>query len=188
LDFAVKSLLNLKGDLIEQRWYQVLFYSHVTGGAIAIAVGGFQFSERLLRTRLKWHRVIGKVYIGAIAWSGTTGLIIALLAYGGWLAKLGFVTMAIGWLYTTTKGYLTIRAGKVLEHQRWMIRSYAFTLAALSFRLWLLGGPVFDLDFVLVYRIASWASWVGNIVLAEWLLAKGYVGNQLIKAPGTLVG
>ncbi|WP_020568815.1 DUF2306 domain-containing protein [Neolewinella persica] len=170
-DFEVKSLLLLKEELIRQRWYQLLFYSHLAGGAVALSLGGFQFSRTLLRKRKMLHRRIGKTYLMAVAWSGSTGLFIAFLAYGGWIAKLGFAGMAIGWLFTSWRGFQTIRAGNVDAHQRWMLRSYAFTLAAVSFRLWLLGGPLFGIDFLPLYRFDSWAAWVGNLVVAEVYLA-----------------
>jgi len=171
-DFEVKSLLRLKEELINQLWYQLLFYSHLAGGAIALAIGGFQFSRTLLRKRKRLHRRIGKIYLVAVAWSGSTGLFIAFLAYGGWIAKLGFAGMAIGWLFTSGQGLRTIKAGDVTAHQRWMMRSYAFTLAAVSFRLWLLGGPLFDIDFLPLYQFDSWASWVGNLIIAEIYLAR----------------
>jgi uncharacterized membrane protein len=182
-DFEVKSLLLLKEELIAQRWYQLLFYTHLAGGAIALSLGGFQFSRTLLRKRKALHRRIGKVYLVAVGWSGSTGLFIALLAYGGWIAKLGFAAMAIGWLFTTWQGFRSIKAGDVTVHQRWMLRSYAFTLAAVSFRLWLLGGPLFDIDFLPLYRFDSWASWMGNLIIAEVYLARQKLSPAPAAAP-----
>lgn len=170
-NFKIKGLLLLKEQLIHQQWYKLLFYSHLAGGAVALALGGFQFSRTLLQQRKRLHRQLGKIYLVAVGWSGSTGLFIAFLAYGGLAAKLGFAAMAVGWLFTSALGLHAITAGNIYAHQRWMLRSFAFTLAAVSFRIWLLAGPLLGIGFLPLYRFDSWASWLGNLIIVELYLA-----------------
>jgi len=64
-----------------------------------------------------------------------------------------------------------LRQRKFKEHRRWMIRSYALTLSAISLRIYqLILGSYFYLDPVVQYVFVSWASWVGNLLFAEFLI------------------
>src|SRR6185436_5200625 len=47
-------------DFIAPRWLPFLF--HVSGGMIALALGPFQFMERLRAARPKLHRQLGYAY------------------------------------------------------------------------------------------------------------------------------
>lgn len=65
--------------------------------------------------------------------------------------------------------YLTIRKKEINNHQKWMIRSYALTFAAVTLRIWL---PLFQygfgMDFLTAYMIIAWLCWVPNIIWAQW--------------------
>ncbi|MEK8132166.1 DUF2306 domain-containing protein [Paenibacillus filicis] len=98
------------------------------------------------------------------------------MASGGWIARTGFLTMDIGWLATTWLGVLAILRGRVREHRGWMLRSYAFTLAAVTLRLYQF--PLMLLfagQFEPGYRVVAWLCWVPNLLIAEWVARRQHL-------------
>ncbi len=169
------ALLSSKPLLLRQNaFWNAAFYTHITFGGVALLTGWPQFSTRLRRNSFTLHRLLGRMYVLAILLSGTTGFHIALHATGGLIPAAGFGTLAVLWLYTTLKAYTTIRQKQLLQHQAWMIRSYALTFAAVSLRLMI---PTFlstGLDFITAYSIIAWACWVPNLVFAQWRVNRLY--------------
>jgi hypothetical protein len=95
----------------------------------------------------------------------------AQLAYGGWITTLGFTLLALSWLATAVMAYTRIRQKEVQAHERWMIRNYALTFAAVTLRLHLpLLTAVLGLEFVTAYRTVAWLAWVPNLLIVEWFL------------------
>lgn len=173
LDFKIKSILQTKGELAQVLLYQVGFYSHVIGGGIALMTGAFQFFPKFRIKRITWHRFLGRIYVIACAWGGISGLGIALYATGGALAKVGFTSLALFWLYTTSMAYRTIKKGDVQAHREWMLRSFALTFAAVTLRLQLpFYMSVLTMDFYTAYRMVSWSCWVPNLLLIEWFIQR----------------
>ncbi len=163
-------LLSQKPDVIvgDQIWV-IQFYLHIMLGGLALLTGWSQFLKKFRSKNLNTHRFLGKIYIVAVLISGIAGLYIAVYAEGGLVAKIGFAGLALSWLFTTTRAYLTIRKGNINSHKRWMIRSYALTFAAVTLRIWL---PMFQygfgMDFISAYMIIAWLCWVPNLLWAEW--------------------
>ena len=173
LDFKVQDLLTEKGTLVQSKAYLFFFYLHIIPGMIALMSGPFQFVHYLRKKFLKAHRILGKVYVLACMIGGVAGFVIAYFAIGGWVATLGFMGMAVTWLYFTGKAWTSIRQRDVPAHQAWMIRSFAITLAAVTLRIWM---PIFmagfGMEFVPAYLIISWLSWVPNIFVANWIIKR----------------
>jgi len=160
-------------ELLASAVWNTGFYTHIAFGGLALLVGWVQFSKRFRNTNLKRHRLIGKIYMIAVLISGIAGLYVAFYATGGIIAKLGFGSLAIIWLYTTFMGYRTIRNGNVQKHEVFMIYSYAACFAAVTLRVWL---PMLTMafgDFIPAYRIVAWLCWVPNIIFAYfWVKRK----------------
>ena len=115
--------------------------------------------------------------------SGVSGLYIAYYANGGIVAQLGFTGLALSWLYTTSKAYLTIRRKEIDNHRKWMIRSYALTFAAVTLRIWL---PMlqygFGMEFESAYVIIAWLCWVFVLAgISALLISWSTVGFQSLK-------
>lgn len=170
LNFEIKGLLALKGKLLESSWYLPIFYTHVFLGTIALVSGGFQFFPKLRKGKGKWHRNLGITYTVTALMSSSTGLIISCFATGGWITISGFFTFSLFWLVSTLYGYRLIKSGQVAEHRNWMSRSYAAAFAAVTLRVWLLVFPYFGLAFIPAYQIASWMSWVINLLVVELVI------------------
>ena len=170
-----KGLLHSKpAELVNSTIWLTIFYTHISFGGIALLTGWTQFSQRLRNRYLNAHRIVGKIYVISVLLSSCAGLYVAFFATGGLITAMGFGTLALLWLFTMIKAYASIRRLDIAEHQKWMIRNYALTFAAVTFRIWT---PLF-IGFVLrnnvldSFRATSWLCWVPNIIVAELIIAK----------------
>jgi hypothetical protein len=166
-------ILTMKSDALLADWvWNTFFYMHISFGGLALLVGWLQFNKRLREGYRAVHRAIGKIYVFSV-WLSATGVgYIGFFAEGGTIAFFGFMTGGLIWSYTTTQGYLTIRQGKVWEHQKFMIYSYAACVGAVTLRIWLplLVGTTHD--FILSYQIVSWMAWAPNLIVAYFLIKR----------------
>lgn len=151
---------------------------HFAGGAVAMAVGPFQFRTGPRARRSPVHRLLGRIYVIAILASGIAGFGMAFISQGGLPAHVGFGLLAAFWLVTTSLAFLTIRRGDTLAHQRWMVRSFALTFAAVTLRLYLPLSVASGVPFDVAYPIIAWACWVPNLLVAEWLFVRRPTGAR----------
>jgi hypothetical protein len=110
-------------------------WTHLAGGGLTLALGPLQFLTRWSRTRLRWHRWAGRLYIGGIlvACVGATGLIATSPA--PFAIRSAFSMTALAWLTTALMAMIAIRRRQVWLHRRWMIRNYLVTLSPITFRI-----------------------------------------------------
>jgi uncharacterized membrane protein len=155
--------------------HQALLGMHVIGAMVALAVGPFQLVRRFRRGRARVHRVLGVTYVAAATVGGLGGLGLAPTAYTGVVASLGFATMAVCFLGCTWTGVAMIVRGRVAEHRRWMVRSFAIVFGGVTLRLVLGTYSAVEasvsgwLPFHTVYTATSWLCWVPNLLLAVWI-------------------
>jgi uncharacterized membrane protein len=143
-------------------------YTHVFASVAALSLGSFQFSPRLRGSRPQLHRWMGRIYLGiGVGIGGLSGLYMSAFAFGGILAKLGFASAAVAWLFTGLRAFQAIRRGNVSEHRKWMIRNFSLTLAAVTLRIYLPASLIAGVPFELSYPIIAWASWLPNLLVAE---------------------
>lgn len=170
-DMKYGLLASKSAELLQSTVWYTAFYQHILLGAVAMLTGWSQFSKRFRNKNLNAHRNLGKVYLIAVALSGSAGLFIAFYATGGLISVFGFSGLAIGWLYTSIQAYVAIKRKDVDQHQYWMIRSYALCWAAVTLRIWL---PLFqfalNIEFLTAYRIIAWLCWVPNLLVAEMII------------------
>ena len=154
-------------DLFENQIWVLSFYTHILLGGLSLLVGWSQFSASFRKKRLNIHRILGKIYVLSVLLSGLASLYIAFYATGGWVTKLGFGTLGVLWLYTTMAAFFAIKKGNLIDHQKWMIVSFALTWAAVTLRLWL---PLLsaNLGFEKGYTILAWLCWVPNLLVGIW--------------------
>lgn len=145
-------------------------FAHIFASSIALALGPFQFSQKLRTSKVALHRGLGRVYLLSVFVGGVAGLYIARIAFGGLVSTAGFSLLAILWLFTGFRALQTIRQKNVALHRRWMIRNFALTFAAVTLRIYL--GLFFaaGVPFDTFYPVLAWISWVPNILFAEWVL------------------
>ncbi|MFJ6622054.1 DUF2306 domain-containing protein [Kitasatospora sp. NPDC091335] len=148
--------------------HQVPLAIHISGAITALAVGPWQFSERLRAREPRRHRRIGVVYLLGCLTGAVGALLLAPVAYGGAVAGLGFACLAVAWLITGAMGLRTVLAGRIADHRRWMIRSFALTFAAVTLRLMVLAATTAGLGLRPAYTAVAWLCWVPNLLLACW--------------------
>jgi uncharacterized membrane protein len=155
-------------DLLASQYLPAI--AHFSCGAIALVTGALQFNARL-RTRFRRvHRWSGRVYVAAVTVSGIAGLSMATHASGGAVARWGFGMLALSWLGCTIAGWRKAVGGDLVSHRRWMIRSYALTLAAVTLRLYLPLAGLLGIPFALAYPAIAWLCWIPNLLVAQWMI------------------
>ena len=111
---------------------------------------------------------MGRLYVAAVTAGGVAGLVLAVGSQHGLVTHLGFGCLAILWLASTIQAYRVIRAGDQVRHRQW---SFALTFAAVTLRIILPLELALGVSFAAAYRIVSWACWLPNVAVAEWLVA-----------------
>lgn len=145
---------------------------HATGASTALLLGPLQFLPTLRRRRGWLHRTTGRFYAVACGIGGLSALVLATGVSSGAIATLGFGGLGVAWLATTGVALRRILSGHVASHRRWMIRSFALTLAAVTLRIYLPLSGVLGFDFLDSYRATAWLCWVPNLAVAEWYLRR----------------
>lgn len=171
------NFLNVKRELTANNFWMSTFYLHVTSGFVIIVLGPFQFLKGIRKKNIGLHRIIGKIYVFSILGiAAPTGLIMAFYAEGGIIASLGFAIMSFLWFWTTFKAVRKVINGSILEHEKWMYRSYALTLSAVTLRLLVptLSLSLTSLSDLFIIQLTAWASWMINIILIEIYLLYKY--------------
>ncbi len=170
------AFLRIKQDVAIYKAYQIPFFIHVFFSILALPAGFTQFSSFLRKKNKGLHRNAGYVYsISILFFAAPSGLVLAIFANGGWSSQLAFILLAVGWFYFTLMAMIAIKKGDFEAHRRFMIRSFAFTLSAITLRLWKMGLVHFfqprPMD---VYRWVAWLGWVVNLIIAEFIIFKFY--------------
>ena len=88
-------------------------------------------------------------------------------AFGGPVARLGFASLAVLWLYTGLRAYLAVRGGAIEAHRKWMVRNFSLTFAAVTLRIYLPVSMATGIEFTIAYPVIAWLCWVPNLVFAE---------------------
>lgn len=149
----------------------IAVYSHFVFGPLALLIGGFQFLD-WLRTKLPvLHRAIGWLYVFSCLTGAVGGLFLAVNTQSGLAVAIGFSLLSVAWFYTTLKATVLAAQKQFNEHKKWMVRSFALTLAAITFRVVnLTFMPAIGFSFEFSYSAGSWICWTLNLALAElWL-------------------
>ncbi|MBV8327018.1 DUF2306 domain-containing protein [Chryseobacterium sp.] len=168
------SFLMIKQTEVEQKpEYLYFFYTHVYT-SIFILLSGFLAILRKDFGVKNFHKNMGKIYIFLILiLAAPSGIYMGFFANGGILSKVSFVILGILWWCSTFKAYRLALQRKFKDHKQWMWRSFAFTLSAITLRMWkVIIVYLFHPDPMDVYQIIAWAGWVPNILIIEYLITK----------------
>lgn len=157
-----------KRPVSSENLWRSCFYAHVLGGIVCLVSAPFLFWSRVRERFPGLHRGLGRIYGAAVLGAaGPTGLYLALHAKGGLPGRAAFLVLGILWWGATARGVQAILAGRATAHRRWMVRSYALALSAVSFRV-----------FHLAFFWAGLAS-EANYALSLWLsLGASLVGGE----------
>lgn len=171
---AIVLLPSLRSELVRALFAErpVVAVMHFMGGSLALLAGAMQANASLRLRFISLHRWVGRVYVIAIAGGAVAGFVLALHSSAGNVARSGFALLAVCWFITTLVAYRSIRQRNVAAHRRWMIRSYALTLAAVTLRIYLPASQLAGWSMALAYPAIAWLCWVPNLLVAEWWLVR----------------
>ena len=171
------------GVFIEQRgaigenpiWLTTL-YLHILAGLICLFSALPQFSRKIIRSWPSLHRVAGRAYVVSVLLVlCPTGFYLGLYAKGGFLGKLGFLTLAVASFHTTVVALRAVLGERrnLAAHQVWMIRSFALAASAVSFRIFHAIGYLMMIDDTVNYVCGIWLSILVNLAVAELIIHRG---------------
>lgn len=168
------AFLRIKQEEIQFTYYKIAFFIHVYTSILVLPAGFLQFSDRLRRNNRKLHRWYGWMYsLVILVFAAPSGFIMGWHANGGIVAQVAFVMLSILWFYFT---WMAIRKAikKDFEaHRRFVIRSFALTLSAITLRLWkVILVYLFHPHPIDVYQWVAWIGWGLNLCIAEFILFK----------------
>jgi hypothetical protein len=116
---------------------------------------------------------MGTIYVVACLIGGGAGLFLALGAVSGRVTSLGFGLLALTWVVCTARAWALARTRNFVRHRRWMIRSFALTLAAVTLRIYLPFAIGLRLDLTFAYPAISFLCWIPNFAIAEIIVRRG---------------
>jgi uncharacterized membrane protein len=108
-----------------------LLIPHTLCGLIALLAGPVQFSSRFRQRHLKFHRVLGRIYVISVFIGALSGIALA----AGRPGLPGTSMQAAVWIVCTTAAFITARNRQTAQHRQWMVRSYAVTFTFVSSRV-----------------------------------------------------
>jgi uncharacterized membrane protein len=170
------AFLRIKQDYVGMLHYRIAFFVHVFTAIAVLPAGLTQFSKYIRKNYRILHRSVGYIYAAAVLLlAGPSGFVIGIYANGGITSQLAFCLLAVLWVYFTYKAIATIRLRKTSEHRRWMIRSFALALSAITLRAWkyLIVAALHPRPMD-AYQAVAWLGWVLNLVVAEWIIYRYY--------------
>ncbi|MBL7935264.1 MAG: DUF2306 domain-containing protein [Bacteroidia bacterium] len=161
-----------KQKIIHVKHWRYAFNFHILFSIFSLIAGLTQFSQYILAKCKKLHRVMGYIYVvDVMCIAGPSGLIMAFYANGNIVSKTSFVLLSVLWIGFTSIAIIKALKKDFIEHEKWMIRSYALTLSAITLRLLALVLPYFvHLNAKDEYAILAWLSWLMNLLIAEVII------------------
>jgi uncharacterized membrane protein len=108
-----------------------LLIPHTLAGIFALLIGPINFSSRIRNRFLKFHRVLGRIYVVSVFVGAATGVALA----SGRPGFPGTCGQAAAWIVCTAAAFITARNRHIVQHRQWMARSYAVTFTFVSSRV-----------------------------------------------------
>jgi hypothetical protein len=176
--------------------YYPLLVAHVLFATIAMLMCCVQIWPWFRQRYPAAHLVIGRMYVfGGVIPAGLIGLVIGAVSPFGPTLRVSNVLLATLWLGVTVNGFRMARRRRLVEHRRWMIRSFALTMSVITNRVWAAIAVVVLMpqlsttfqgnEMMMIQTIAGlsgWLGWVIPLLFAEWWLERGDAGLQRANA------
>lgn len=108
-----------------------LLIPHTRCAFVALLAGPLQFSSRFRRLHLRFHRLLGRIYVFSVFFGAFTGIALA----AGRPGLPGTSMQAAAWIVCTSAAFITARNRQIVQHRQWMARSYAVTFTFVSSRV-----------------------------------------------------
>lgn len=158
-------------------------YVHIGFGAAYLLGALLQLSARVRRGRLPFHRRLGRVVLTCGLVSGVSALYYGIrYPFGGVVESLAAIVFGTWFVACLVLAFRAIRARRVAEHRRWMIRAFAVGIGIAMIRVWvgffiavatMRSGDMADMSPS--PTTFGWAFWLGfgmHVALGEWWLRR----------------
>jgi len=135
--------------------------------------------------------VLTTIFVG-----GPAGIVISTVSFAGVIGTVAFGTLGVLWVTFAVKGFRAIRRGDVVNHRRWMIRTFALTYAGVMLRLLQVTlaailtsafGMAGDVAWGRAYHVVVFLCWVPNLLIAEWFLSRDPASQRSSTSSSQLV-
>jgi uncharacterized membrane protein YozB (DUF420 family) len=154
---------------------QFWFVSHLITAVIPLITGPFQFWTWFRNHHIKWHRLLGKIYIFGCLLGGMSALYLGITQpYPGSIVPT--LILATLWLFMTSAAWITIKRRNVQAHRLFMIRSYTLALSFIFLRI--LSDLVYKHNFLSFIKnedvkdaTYEWMSWVLPVLVVEFFIS-----------------
>ena len=172
VDPQFNRFLSMKqNELFNKSLWFMMIRVHIVLAVIALITGPIALSKKIRVKSLFMHRWMGRIYVGSIVLNYIPSFYVSFYATGGILSTIGFIILNTLWLFSTLKGLWLGKAKKMVLHSRWMIRSYALSLANMTiYILVTIFNKVLDLEYEVSYMLAVWLCSILNLTLAEFTI------------------
>ncbi|WNI35367.1 DUF2306 domain-containing protein [Chryseobacterium sp. SG20098] len=172
----VSFLMIKQTEVSERPEYLYFFYTHVYTSIFVLFSGFLALLRRNFGVN-NFHRNMGKLYTFLILiFAAPSGIYMGIFANGGLFSKISFIILGFLWWFSTLKAYQLARQKRFKEHKQWMWRSFAFTLSAITLRMWkVIIVYLFHPNPMDVYQIIAWLGWIPNILIIEYLITKKHL-------------
>jgi len=174
------AFLRIKQDVIDLPFYKIAFFTHVYTSVFVLMAGLTQFSSSIRKHYKKLHKISGWIYaFTVLILAGPTGFFMGIYANGRMISQTAFCLLALLWIYFTTMAIVSAIKKDIKAHRKYMIRSFALTLSAITLRAW-----KFVLVFLFeprpmdIYQLVAWLGWIPNLIIAEIIIHKIYLTKK----------
>ncbi|GGE30857.1 hypothetical protein GCM10011391_06850 [Pullulanibacillus camelliae] len=165
--------LGHKGDQVHEvrqsLWIAVL-HGHILFACLALLSGAYNFFTKQKQAYRMIHRWNGYLYFISVFLVSLSSGYMAPYSTGGRVNSIVFNLINIIWPLFTLIAVIMIRRKQVIDHQRWMIRSYSFCFTnsiihLLTFISTMLGG-----SYTLSYTVGVYGALIMNLLIPELVI------------------
>lgn len=145
---------------------------HVLPGALFLSLGLLQFSSRIRRRYIRFHRWSGRVLMVTAIITAITGLFFGVLIPVAGFGEASVIALVGAFLIVAVvRGFLAIRRGDVARHREWMIRAFAAGIAVSTVRVIVGTSQLFmPMPPEQTIVVSFWAGWAITLGAAElWI-------------------
>ena len=157
-------------------WNKQFWFSlHIATAVPIILIGPLQFWDWFRKRYMKWHRLLGKVYVIGALIGGLTAFYLAFTIQFP-ESVIPLMLSSSLWVLMTVFAWITIKRKNVQAHRLFMIRSYTLALSFIFVRI--LSDLVEKHNFLSFISNSEakaatyeWGSWVVPLLVVEFFFA-----------------
>lgn len=171
----------VSGSLEFERSYdahRAVILLHVVPGGLILLLAPLQFSARVRRRYVSYHRWTGRFLLVCVLVSGIAALFFGLfIPFGGLPESVAVAIFGMLFLYAGARAWLAIRRRDVTTHREWMTRMFAVAVGIATTRVISLAlgfVPTLTLREAFVYSL--WAGFTLSVLVAEIVIRRARPG------------